>query len=274
MADVPAPGRFVEFLAPAVHEAASIARAMEGRVANRPKTGEASAAKAALTEADTAVQEVILACLQENFPGVCLEAEEQTPRVAAFPPSARARVVIDPIDGTLHSYLEAGGPYACLVGLAVDDRYEAGLVALPREGLFFDGVRGAGARRTTPPADPTPCVAEASGRRVLVSYGMPESVLRGLAAAGFEPVPGCGGAIAVAPLIPGFRAGLRLVPAGMSISVRGRVGLAVSRAAGAVAWGEDGLDFPDDLRSPRRALVVAADPADLPRLHEALGDSC
>ena len=274
MADVPAPGRFVDLLAPAVQEAADIARAMEGNVANRPKSGETSAAKAALTEADTAAQEAILAALLEHFPEVSLEAEEETPRVAAFPPNARARVVIDPIDGTLHSYLEAAGPYACLVGLAVDDRYEAGLVALPREGLFFDGVRGVGARRATPPAEPSSCVAEASGQRVLVSYGMPESVLRALTAAGFEPVPGCGGAIAVAPLIPGFRAGLRLVPAGMSISVRGRVGLAVARAAGAVAWGEDRLDFPDDLRSPRRALAVAADPEDLSRLHEALGDSC
>ena len=59
-----------------------------------------------------------------------------------------------------------------MLGLEQEGRYEAALVALPREGLFFDAVRGQGAlrhqvcrprvvgTRTLPRAAPT----KASGR--------------------------------------------------------------------------------------------------------------
>ena len=54
------PDEFVRALAPALRQSASIARALEGRVANRPKRGEATPVKAALTIADTASQEALL----------------------------------------------------------------------------------------------------------------------------------------------------------------------------------------------------------------------
>ena len=44
-----------------------------------------------------------------------------------------------------------------------------------------------------------------------------------LRARGLEVSFGCGGAIAVAPLIPGVRGGLRLAKPGVSVSVRGRL---------------------------------------------------
>ena len=91
--ELPDPEAFVEALAPALREAASIARSMEGRVANRPKRGETSAVKAALTVADTASQEAILVPLLARFPQVCIAAEEDTPTARRFPdsifPSAR-----------------------------------------------------------------------------------------------------------------------------------------------------------------------------------------
>ena len=67
MQDTPFPADFISALAPALQQAASIARSLEGRVANRPKTGESTAAKAALTIADTACQEALLFCCFEQL---------------------------------------------------------------------------------------------------------------------------------------------------------------------------------------------------------------
>ena len=125
------PEAFVRALAPALRQSASIARALEGRVANRPKRGEATPVKAALTIADTASQEALLVPLFEHFPSVRLAAEEDTPSTACFARSGPELVVIDPIDGTLRFYLEGRGPYAVMIGLARDGAYDAALVALP-----------------------------------------------------------------------------------------------------------------------------------------------
>ncbi len=143
------PHDFVRVLAPAMAQAAAIASALEGRVPNVPKPGADSAVKAALTIADTAAQEALLVPLLAGFRDACLEAEEDTRSIALFRGARpEARIVIDPIDGTLNFYLGARGPYGVMAGLAIDARYEAALVALPREGWFFEAVRGEGARRS------------------------------------------------------------------------------------------------------------------------------
>jgi len=261
---------FVRVLAPAMREAAAIARRLEGRVENCPKTGEATAVKQALTEADTAVQEALLVPLLKHFPGVSLAAEEDTPSVASFPASAAEQVVLDPIDGTLRSYLEASGPYAIMLGLAVHGRYEAALVALPREGLFFEAVRGEGA-----------WVARAGGRRrrarpgtagnhILVSHGMPEAFGVALRARGFDPIPACGGAVSVAPLVVGAQGGARYAPAPVGISNRGRIGILVAREAGMTVTGARGSAFPDDTDSPAPVLLLAGDARKLVAMEECL----
>jgi len=274
MAEPVAPKTFVETLLPAARQAAAIARALEGRVWNQPKDGEARAAKAALTIADSAAQEALLVPLLARFPDLCLEAEEDTPSVARFSGRGPGRVVIDPIDGTLHCYLEARGPYAVMAGLALEDRYQAALVALPREGILLEGVRRGGARRW-PLTDgpPQPVRPDTRGTRILVSHGMPDAVRKRLAERGLEATVACGGAIAVAPLLPGVRGGLRLAPATGTISVRGRIGLLIAQEAGARACGESGEPFPVDLDSPARALAVAADDDTLEMLIWALGDA-
>jgi hypothetical protein len=88
-------------------------------------------------------------------------------------------------------------------------------------------------------------------------------------------VPACGGAIAIAPLIRGVRAGLRYAPGGLShgISIRGRVGTLIARIAGAQLRGDGGSTFPTDLDTATRSLVVAADPADLPLLEKCLAQA-
>jgi hypothetical protein len=233
----PDPNAFVRVLSPALRQAASIARALEGRVRNRPKRGEASDVKAALTLADSAAQEALLVPLLEHFPEVTLEAEEDTPSVSRFPAHGEARVVIDPIDGTLRSYLDGRGPYAVMVGLAIEGRYEAALLALPREGIFLEAVRGRGAR---------------------------------MSRAGREMRPyGCGGAIAVAPLIPGVCAGLRIAATQEGVSIRGRIGALVAAEAGALLEREGGAPFPEALAAPARALLVAADDSGLEALRYA-----
>ena len=266
------PRAFVATLAPAVRQAAAIARALEGRVENRPKADEDTDVKAALTIADTAVQEAILASLSEHFPQVSVRAEEDTPAVAQFPVEERdrPRVVIDPIDGTLRSYLEQRGPYGVLVGLWRGGGYEAALVALPREGLYFEAALGGPALRARPGGPSRPAQAEARGRTVLVSHGAPEAVVEAVRARGFEVARGCGGAVAVAPLIPGVRAGLRVASPGGQISIRGRIGLVIARAGGAEACDRAGRDFPRDPEAFADALVVSADPADRDTLLEIL----
>lgn len=263
---------FARAMAPAAMRAARIARSLEGRVRNIPKTAEKSEVKQALTSADMAAQEAILESLVDLYPRVSLAAEEDTPLVARFPETARQLVIIDPIDGTLRSYLEARGPYAVIIGLAVDRETMAGIVVLPREGQLFMAERGAGAEWISPGGPIRAAEARADGDRVLVSHSMPERVLGKLRAEGLEPVPACGGAIAVAPLIRGVRAGLRYAPGKRKrgISIRGRAGTVIASEAGAYVVGDRGRPFPTHLDDPTRTLRLAADPTDLPLLEKAL----
>ncbi len=264
-------GDFVRALAPALQQAAAIARSLEGRVSNRPKAGEHTAVKAALTIADTAAQEALLIPLLEHFPQVQLEAEEDTPTASRFADSGDNLVVIDPIDGTLRFYLEAQGPYAVMIGLAIAGRYEASLVALPREQLCFDAIRGRGARaRNRDALVEAVMLGEATGNRILVSHNLPAPAAERLRELGYEVAAASGGAISVAPLIPGVCAGLRLVqndPQG--VSIRGRIGALIAEEAGALVSGEGG-SFPGQIRAPAPALLVAATPEVQTDLRDAL----
>ena len=271
MQENPLPRDFVNALAPALRQAASIARALEGRVANHPKDGEVTAIKAAVTVADTAAQEALLVPLLEHFPQVKLEAEEDTPTTARFAESSDALVVIDPIDGTLRFYLEHQGPYGVMIGLAIHDRYEAGLVALPRERIFFDAVRGHGARTVQGDGSAAPAaLSQSPANRIFVSHNLPSPAVDRLRDRGYEVLPAAGGAISVAPLIPGVCAGLRVVrenPEG--VSVRGRIGALIAAEAGALVMGADG-EFPTQIREPAQALLVASTKDHLEALQDAL----
>lgn len=277
MDGAPSPDRFLELLVPAAGEAAALARRLEGRVANRPKPGEISPAKSALTEADTACQELLLRALLPEFRSVVLEAEEDTPAVAAFSGRGPGRVVVDPIDGTLRAYLEGRGPYAIMAGLELEGRFAAGLVALPREGVLLAARRGAGARRGRIGPDGrvgplAPCRADGGGPVVLVSHEMPETVRARLRDAGHRVEEGSGGALAVAPLLPGVRAGLRRASLPGGVSIRGRIGLLIAREAGARAVGPGGA-FPEEVDAPASWLVSAATGEDAELFGKILAES-
>ena len=264
-----APRDFVRVLAPAMAQAAAIAFALEGRVPNVPKPGARSPVKAALTIADTAAQEALLVPLLADFRDVRLEAEEDTHSIPLFS-GARgdARIVIDPIDGTLNFYLGGKGPYAVMAGLALDGRYEAALVALPREGWFFEAVRGAGATRVGAGSREAASRSR-DGRRLYLSDGVPDEVAERLCARGFEVQRACGGAVAVAPLVPGVRGGLRVAKQG-TISTRGRIGLLIAAEAGAHVETAAGAPFPTSIDDPADALVVASDAEIAAELRSAL----
>jgi fructose-1,6-bisphosphatase/inositol monophosphatase family enzyme len=265
------PNHFVRTLLPALRQAAAIACALEGRVPNRPKADERTPVKAALTLADTAAQEALLVPLLARFRSAHLDAEESTPSVDRFRGDATgAQIVIDPIDGTLRFFLQAEGPYAVMAGLAFGDRYEAALLALPREALFFEGVRGAGARVAQGSGRFRAAELHATDRRVMISHNLPEVVRARLRERSYEPSPGCGGAIAVAPLIPGFCGGIRVASEAASISRRGRIGLLIAAEAGALIRNGSGRPFPDSLDAPEDALLVAADEEHLEVLRATL----
>jgi len=264
------PAEFTRLLTAATRRAAALARTLEGRVGNVPKLSEKSAVKQALTEGDTRVQEALLAGLREHFPDVSLEAEEDTAGVSAFRVGGDPLVVIDPIDGTLHSYLEAKGPYAVMIGLAIGRRYVSSLIALPREGLLFGATRRGGAFSARVAGPPRPIRASPDGNRVLVSHGMPRAACAVLEAAGLEVIPACGGAIAVAPLILGVRAGLRIASSEVGVSIRGRIGALIAREAGARLLTDGGRAFPEDVDEPARTLRIATCDEDLAILARAL----
>ncbi len=271
---MPSADRFLELVVPAAGEAAALARRLEGRVPNRPKAGETSPAKSALTDADTACQEILLRALLPEFRAIGLEAEEDTPTVAAFTGAGPGRVVVDPIDGTLRAYLEGRGPYAVMAGLELGGRFEAAVVALPRESLLFAARRGAGAQVGAIGADGrvgplAPCRVGGGGGRVLVSHEMPPAVRDQLREAGFAVEEASGGALAVAPLLRGVRAGLRRASAPGGLSIRGRIGVLIAREAGASAVGPRG-GFPERVDRPVSWLVSAATAADAERFGKIL----
>ena len=252
MQTLPDPNRFSLKMTPFVQRAAKIARSLEGRVSNTPKASEETAVKQALTQADCRAQEEILKALLEHYPTVSLEAEEDTASVAAFGSGSDALVIIDPIDGTLQSYLEGHGPYSVIVGLALERILHSALVAMPREDLLFRGTLGAGAEVIDGSASPRRVEVSADGDGFIVSHSVPQEIRTALEAEGLRVTPASGGVVAIAPLLSGVRGGLRLAATEnkSGLSVRGRAGLVIAREAGACVRGQDGYPFPEDLDTP------------------------
>jgi hypothetical protein len=104
---------------------------------------------------------------------------------------------------------------------------------------------------------------------VLVSPELPQPVAATLLEADYDLALGCGGAIAVAPLIPGVQAGLRVARGSEGISVRGRIGALIAACAGAHVEDEHGAPFPDTLSGPARALLVSSNERDRRALRQA-----
>jgi hypothetical protein len=228
---------FVESLSDSLAAAAASVRWLAGRVRNTPKRGERTASKQALCEADCVSQEILLAGLRRHFPGVELDAEEDTPGVAAFAGNrCEYRVLIDPIDGTLH-YLDRDGVYAILVGLERDGRVEAALVAVPEADILIRAVRGHGTELAQGGGAfaPVHCTPSGSGRRLLISKTLEPAAQHALRKREYELSASSGGAIGVAPLLPETCAAIRIGDGAEGVSRRTWVSsLATLEAGGSV----------------------------------------
>jgi fructose-1,6-bisphosphatase/inositol monophosphatase family enzyme len=251
-----------------VRQAMAAVRWLEGRVPNRPKPEEESAAKAALTDADCVSQEILLTALRAHYPWVRIDAEEDTPAAKAFAVNdSPDRVVIDPVDGTLR-YLRGDGLYAILVGLEHEGHVEAALIALPQLELLFRAVRGGGAEVSRAGNDFEPVELPSEGDRVIVSPNLSEADRNRLLDDELEPMLGAGGAIAVAPLLPRTFGGARLAPSEHGLSLRAWVGLLPALEAGCKVESLDG-PFPERFRPGIPGLRVAKTAAALARLRAA-----
>ena len=119
-----------------MREALALASRLQGRVAVRDKGG----GKGPVTEADLAVEKVLLDGLAAAFPDDPVLSEETRTRVDL---PARRVWCVDPIDGT-REYVDGLKEYAVHVGLLADGVPVAGAVALP--GCVIWGGRGGDVR--------------------------------------------------------------------------------------------------------------------------------
>ncbi len=97
-----------------------------------------------VTRADREVNELICEALAARFPSAAIVAEESRPddsREIAALLAHREVFFVDPIDGT-REFVDGRGEFAVMIGLAVDGRAAAGVVALPAVGLLLAGRVG------------------------------------------------------------------------------------------------------------------------------------
>ena len=92
------------------------------------------------TAADVAAERVVVERLRDAFPGVAIEAEEETSDTLAPGP----RWFIDPLDGTIN-FVHGLPMYAVSIALYDDATPLVGVVHLPRLGETYHALAGGGA---------------------------------------------------------------------------------------------------------------------------------
>ena len=118
-----------------VREAAELAARLQGSVTARDKGG----GRGPVTDADLAVEELLLAGLHGAFPETPVLSEETRQQVEL---PASDLWCVDPIDGT-REYAKGLPEYAIQVGLIREGVPAAGAVALPATGTYW-GWQGGG----------------------------------------------------------------------------------------------------------------------------------
>jgi 3'(2'), 5'-bisphosphate nucleotidase len=108
-----------------------------------------------VTQADRAVNELIVRHLRESFPEDGVLAEESADTAERL---SRARVwMIDPVDGT-KGFIAGTGDFAVQIGLAVEGRAVVGVLYAPATDVLYWAARGHGSwvLRPTSEADGAP----------------------------------------------------------------------------------------------------------------------
>ncbi len=259
---------FVERMTLPVWQASAAVRWLEGRVENRPKRDEHADEKSALSDADSVSQEILLVALREFFPGVEIEAEEDTPTAAAFAGNRSDDfVVVDPIDGTLR-YLRGDGLYSIIVGLEHAGRVEAAVVAVPQEEIVVRAARGGGAE-VSHAGGAFRAARFDGGERVLVSHRLAEETEVELRGRGRTLSKASGGAIGVAPLLEKTLGAIRISQRADGLSRRAWISALPTLEAGGVAVAIDG-PFPERYRPGVPGVIMAAGEAGLEELRRSL----
>jgi myo-inositol-1(or 4)-monophosphatase len=135
----------VEFIEPILHEASALVKDYYGS-RDSIKVSSKSSINDLLTEADLAVQELIVARIKEAYPGDTIVAEEAGLNTIPKNPAGRAWV-IDPIDGTQNFMRGLFPLFGVSIAFAEDGIAKAGGVILPMQDDIFLAEAGNGAYR-------------------------------------------------------------------------------------------------------------------------------
>lgn len=146
-----------------------------------------------VTAADLAANAVIVAGLQEMFPGDAILSEESADDLRRL--HSERVWIVDPLDGT-KEFLSQNGEFSVMIGLAEAGEPNFGVVYAPALGALYSAVRGQGAwveragRRT--PLTCSPSVADA-GLRLVGSRSHAEPIVDEIRARlGVTDVRACG----------------------------------------------------------------------------------
>jgi 3'(2'), 5'-bisphosphate nucleotidase len=192
----------------AVRWAGALARQLRGHDIALGGKHSGSADTDALTLADLAVQELLVAALRDMGPTVrrCrIEAEEGTGDLGRFAAESEWVLAIDPVDGTREYRDRIGRRYAVMLHARTAETIHYSLVFLPEEGADGTWLEVRGDRIVLGPDDPArparavldalPAVApdrRPASRRILVSgfLGREADRARAVSDAGFDGVLG------------------------------------------------------------------------------------
>ena len=210
----------------AVRWAGALARQLRGHDIAIGGKHSGSADTDALTLADLAVQELLVAALRDMGPTVrrCrIEAEEGTGDLARFATESEWVVAIDPVDGTREYRDRIGRRYAVMLHARTAETIHYSLVFLPEEGAHGTWLEVRGDRIVLGPDDParaaravldalTPVTPDhrTGSRRILVSgfLGREAERARAVSDAGLDAVLGTATPGSLYPLMTsGYLAG-------------------------------------------------------------------
>ena len=104
-----------------------------------------------VTQADRAVNEMIVRGLRQNFPDDGILAEESVDTERRL--TCERVWMVDPLDGT-KGFIAGSGDFAVQIGLAVGDTSVLGVVYAPATDVLYRAVRGGGAWVERPEFEP------------------------------------------------------------------------------------------------------------------------
>ncbi len=256
--------KFVSGMIEAVHVGALVANELQPKVTNLKKPEE-SEKKQALTQADLAVQEILLNSLLQYRSDLAICCEEATSLVSKFAvQDSELMVVIDPVDGTLR-YFGQDDSFGLQVGLVHRKEYVAAVVALPRLGILLAAEKGGGVVRHTESGSIPVRVGKCSNH-VFCHDSVSNHQQERIRALGCEPLTKCGADITTSPVTGRAVAGLRP----HKVSFFGRIGAMITIEAGGICCNRAGQRLNCITTDPLDGLLVAADEGTAAKMMSAL----